>query len=288
MVASLLFSSYVYAEEADNEKQISIPDSFTMIEYDYETGEEKEVTYQTDTSLTDTSQFLSPVEPYSIIGDDEREPLDFPDSLPLSAIGKIYITGANGKHYVGTGFLVSDDLVLTAGHCLKNSEMGGNATGFEFKSGLYPNGAYRGSANAYRSYIPSQWENGYNSDWDWGLLRLDSPLGSSIGYLNCTTGPSTPTGRQCEIMGYPEDWVTGQYQGTTQVVGFGTIMASSQYKIFYDADTTGGMSGAPIFISNTPNMSVSGIHTNGTGLTQPFNSGVRITSAILTVISQKI
>lgn len=279
-ILSVVCSTTVYATEPTP--------SITMIEHNLSTGEVEETVYQNDTDLTDSSEFLNKCVPFTIIGDDDREPIDFPTSLPFSAIGKLSIIGPNGNTYGGTGFLVSDDLVLTAGHCLDGDDMGGHAVSITFRAGLNYNGTYLASANATESYLPSPWENERDMNWDWALLRLDKPIGASIGFLSLTVD-NAPVGKACEIYGYPVDWSGGPNYptGISQVTGFGHVIGSSQYRINYDADTEGGMSGAPIFIANGSSFHLSGIHTNGILANQSGNSGVRITSAILTVLNEK-
>lgn len=291
IVLSMFCSLNVFALEIDDMEEIGIPSNISMIEHNLITGEIEEKVYQENVNLTDTAMFLDPCMPSSIIGDDDREPIDYASGMPAAAIGKLLISGPNGKTYGGTGFLVADDLVLTAGHCLDSDIMGGHATSIVFKAGLNPDGTYIAAANAHESYLPAEWENNRNSDWDWALLRLDKSLGSTIGYINCRVETS-PTGKSCEIQGYAGDWSTGGNTGVTQVVGYGSVLAHTTYKMYYNADTYKGMSGAPVFIAYAYGeygalIGVSGIHTSGTNDTETRNSGTRITPSILTVISNK-
>lgn len=281
----------VYAVEIENMEEMGITPNILMIEHNLITGEVEERVYQENKNLTDTAMFLEPCMPFSIIGDDDREPVDFVSGMPAEAIGKLIISGPNGKTYGGTGFLVSDDLVLTAGHCLDSDEMGGHATSIVFKAGLDADGTYIASANAHESFLPAEWENNRNSDCDWALLRLDKSIGTTIGYINCRV-ENSPTGKMCEIQGYPVEWSTGGNTGVTQVVGYGRVLDNTSYKIFYNADTTGGMSGAPVIITYAYGeygalRGVSGIHTNGTSGSETRNSGTMITPSILTVIRNK-
>lgn len=218
IVLSMFCSLNVFAMEIGNMEEIGNPSNILMMEHNLITGEVEEKVYQEDTNLTDTAMFLEPCLPSSIIGDDDREPIDYASGLPATAIGKLIISAPNGKTYGGTGFLVSDDLVLTAGHCLDSDEMGGHASSIVFKAGLNPDGTYMASANAYESYLPAEWENNRNSNWDWALLRLDRSIGATIGYINCRV-ENSPTGKTCEIQGYPVEWSTGGNKGVTQVVG---------------------------------------------------------------------
>lgn len=285
LTLSMLFSSNVYAQNLENAIEIDTTETISMTKYDLVTGEIEEEVYQENKNLTDSSTFIPSCSTFSIIGDDEREPIDFASYYPYSAIGRLEITFPNGSGY-GTGFVVSNDLVLTAGHNVELKRMGGSATKLIFKAGLHIE-SYIASANATAIYIPTQWKQSEDPNWDWALLRLDKSIGSKTGCINCRV-EGNPNGMPCEVTGYAKDW----NPKTIQVTGFGRILDSTQYRLFHNADTEKGMSGAPIFIAyaigdGTASIAVSGIQTQGTGDDEPRNSGVRITTSLLTVLNSK-
>lgn len=273
----------VSAKGIEQNAESSMRAEFVMVESDFITGKVEKNIYQIDENLTDSSMFLTSHTPLSIIGEDDREPLDFPNEV----VGKLEITAPNGKKYEGTAFLVAEDLILTAGHCLYDYKMGGFATKMVFKAGLNYDGTYIASANATGSYLPLPWKEKRDSDWDWAILRLDKPIGATVGYEICRVDDN-PFGKPCEIVGYGVNYEPD----TVQLTGFGNILKYSQYRLYYDADTSGGMSGSPIYVvyghgDYGADIAVSGIHTNGTGEFETRNSGVRITPSLLTVLKNK-
>lgn len=279
----MLFSLSVLAHENESEENTNQESEIVMIEHNLITGEVEENGYPINEDLTDSSMFLTPIAPFSIIGEDNREPVDF----PIEVIGKLEITGRNGKSYGGTAFLVSDDLILTAGHCLDNDEMGGHATKLVFKAGLHYNGSYIASANATESYLPPQWEENRDPNWDWALLRLDKPIGATVGYETIRVN-EVPFGKACEIVGYDVNYSPKNIQ----LIGFGHVQGYEQFRLYYNADTEGGMSGSPIYIAYAQNdygtrFAISGIHTNGTSSSEARNSGVRITTSIINMLNYK-
>lgn len=293
IILSMLCSSSVYAKETKNEQFSENASDIVIVEHDLITGETEKKVYQDNKNLTDASMFLEPnvslpsalstSKSRTIIGEDDLQPAD----EPIPQIGRLSITGSNGSVYVGTGFLVSDNLVLTAGHCLINKDMG-KAVSIKFKAGLMFDGSYLASANATRCYLPSPWEDSFDSNWDWALLRLDKPLGSSLGYFNLKVA-SNPVGMSIDIPGYPAKYDTngtGVLNNQTLVYGWGNVTDCTAYRLLYTADTMGGMSGSPIMSFIGGDYCAYGIHTNGFVENQtPRNSGVRISTSIITVLN---
>lgn len=106
MILCVLFSVPVYAHEADMETEISNNSTDTVIEYNIATGEQKKITYEIDSSLTSTADFLAPISPQDIIGTDDREPLDTAIVPPFSCIGYMRMKKMEN------GIVVQDSLLL--------------------------------------------------------------------------------------------------------------------------------------------------------------------------------
>ncbi len=84
------------------------------------------------------------------------------------------------------------------------------------------------------------------------------------------------------INGYPGDKNNGKQQWAST----GTVTRSTPTKIYYANDTTGGMSGSPVWVKNNDTAWAIGIHTNGDSRPNPnSNSGTRISQDIFDLIT---
>lgn len=89
------------------------------------------------------------------------------------------MTFPNGKSYIGTGNLISNDTVLTAGHYIYSKSDGGWVT----KVAVYP--GYNGSiapfgvAYAKQMMSVSWWTTSTSYEYDIGAIKLGSTGGSS-------------------------------------------------------------------------------------------------------------
>lgn len=70
----MLFSLSVLAHENESEENTNQESEIVMIEHNLITGEVEENGYPINEDLTDSSMFLTPIAPFSIIGEDNREP----------------------------------------------------------------------------------------------------------------------------------------------------------------------------------------------------------------------
>lgn len=202
--------------------------------------------------------------PFKVIGQDDRQEVDNTSQYPYSAVCKLLIAfDQNGttKAYVGTGFLVSPDTVMTAAHCLfdHDSKLGwaksirvipGAA------SGLEPFGAVSESRNLY---VPKAWTTHQSTDYDFGLIKLSQPLGEKAGYLKLITFPDAFQ-KNLSLAGYP--FYTGEDPDTLrQYTAIGAALSKQGARtLLHNIDASSGQSGSPIFNSNNE---VGAIHTFG-------------------------
>ena len=123
----------------------------------------------------------------------------------------------------------------------------------------------------------------YNDFWlDWGLVKLDKPLGDRTGWFGLTwrSGDYQDTG--VELRGYPYDKAPGELWGMG-----GTVAESRGNQLCYSMDTYPAQSGSPLYMSD--GTLAIGIHAYGTvrGQQQPerkcpqeYNAGTRITKGL--------
>lgn len=192
----------------------------------------------------------------SIIGgSDERKKITNTTSVPYYGIAYLSITMEDGTSYRGTGFMISPNTMLTAGHCLKKTSTKAKSVT------VYPgrNGTSKPiTAKMTKYYVDTKY-TGSEVEWDYGIIVLDSNVGNTTGWfgLHGTSGSSIGT-TNIKVTGYPSD-LAGYYMWTCD----GTVSNISTNRFKHTADTAGGESGSPTYFYNGSygNQAV-GIHTH--------------------------
>jgi putative chitinase len=210
--------------------------------------------------------------PFSVIGSDARVVIPITTSFPARAIVQIAFRRAPGAPLQGcTGAMVSRDVVLTAGHCVHG---GGRGEVWHHDFVVVPgrNAAMApfGSCRATRLFSVRGWVEAETSDearlHDLGAIRLDCGVGEqtgwfAVGLLQEATPPLPAT-----IYGYPCDKTPVGRQWRSD----GAIEILTPTKVFYQNDTYGCMSGAPV-LSGAADRVVA-VHTNGLHGSAPWSS----------------
>jgi V8-like Glu-specific endopeptidase len=210
----------------------------------------------------------------SVIGADTRVKITNVTVYPWRTVCKLYMRFPNGKNYIGSGILVANKYILTAGHCIHSRADGGWATRVEVVPGQ--RGSYRpyGSALATRLRSYTGWTSSSNTNFDLALVTLNRTIGNSTGWLGYAAY-STINGLNAQTAGYPGD----RDGGVNMYYTYGPITSSNAWKGFYKFDTAGGQSGSGVWriTGSGSNLKryVFVIHT--TGYTT-YNGGTRITT----------
>jgi V8-like Glu-specific endopeptidase len=193
------------------------------------------------------------------------------------------MVGPSGAGAIGTGWFIGPKTVATAGHCVFSHEFfGGWASSIEVIPGLL--GAGSGSDTKPYGSVVSQnfssvdrWTDAGDPDFDMGCIHLEESKGEDVGWF--ALGALTPeelTDFLVNISGYPAD----RGGGSEQYHSKNRVLRVTERRIFYEVDTFGGQSGAPVWIHETedaPPLAV-GIHAYGTGGT-PADFGITANSA---------
>ncbi len=207
-----------------------------------------------------------------IIDTDDRTEVKNTKIFPYSAIVHLEIFfGLNV--YRGTGFLIADDVVVTAAHCLYSEEYGW-ATNVTVRPGR--NGALIpfGLATSKSVAVSKEYYANFDSNYDWGAIRVHKSFVGEPGAFNLKVFENTGSVINARISGYPAEVASKKLSTTKQYEMSGTVIPLGDYRFFYTIDSSGGQSGAPILNENNE---VIGIHTSGSDL---MNSGVRITPQV--------
>jgi glutamyl endopeptidase len=185
-----------------------------------------------------------------------------------------------------TGFMLSRDVVVTAGHCVYR---GGWVTSYRATPGK--NGDYEpwGSCSGGIHDVWTNWDwlSTGSPDHDYGLVKLTCDVGNTVGWFGWWyhTGENL-VNQYFFVEGYPGD----KPYGTLWWAG-GTIAAQTATRLSYWIETADGQSGAPVYHwdSVTPGLCggwcVTGIATNGAAFPGATNSGIRFNPDVMSFIN---
>lgn len=214
-----------------------------------------------------------------VLENDDRFPV-YAQAYPYRATARITY---NGNSYC-TGWLVSKDTLVTAGHCIHGGGPN-NSWLTQGKLRVYPGFAdgYApfGSCGVRETYASYAWVTQASSDADVGIIKLNCSIGNSTGYFSyaVTTPNSTDL---LTISGYPADKAGGNEQWASH----GNLLFATPGKLYYDNDTYSGMSGSPVWLENGAAIAEAvALHTNTASTnTGDANAGTRISQAVFDLI----
>ena len=187
-----------------------------------------------------------PVDPLVVFGADDR--WSFKDSAwPWGLVGKIFTSSG----WTGSGVLVGERLVVTAGHVVPWADVAAGSWWMKFVPAYYDGSSLYGAG--VESYVSDA--KGFNVSsvvgYDWAILRLYNPLGSSLGYFGFNGYSSGWNGLNVwSGIGYPGAIASGQrpaYQGGYSIIDVDSDSNGGKEIESRSADLTSGNSGGPIF-----------------------------------------
>lgn len=195
-----------------------------------------------------------------VIGDDDRTVVPDTRLPPWRFTCALRIKSGSGRRYVGTGWFIGPKTLVTAGHCVYIHDEGGWVESIEVIPAL--NGASRpfGSAVARSFRAVAEWTDHRNSDFDYGAIILDTPLGARTGWFGfAALEEARLFSVDINISGYPAD----REQASRQFFHARKITRASSRKLYYEVDTYGGQSGSATFLNLNSERVAVGIHTTG-------------------------
>jgi glutamyl endopeptidase len=226
----------------------------------------------------------------SIIGPtDERIRILDTELAPWRMICALRMQGPAGAGAIGTGWLVGPRTIVTAGHCVFSTQFfGGWASTIEVSPGRngieFPHRTFRST----RFSSLDRWVEHEDPDFDIGCIHLSEPIGEALGWFAVAAlSPEELEGYLVNVSGYPAD----RGRGTEQYHHKNRVLRVTERRVFYDVDTYGGQSGAPVWIHEhdaAPPIAV-GIHAYGIGGSPAgleANSAPRIIPEVLDQIRQ--
>jgi glutamyl endopeptidase len=181
----------------------------------------------------------------TVIGKDDRARILETSKLPWRMVCALDIESPYGS-FNGTGWFVGPKTLITAGHCVCEKDiMGGWAQKITVSPGR--NGTERpyGSAVATKFTSLDRWVQDQDPDFDVGCIHLDQPLGATTGFFSIGALPDDDLKNALvNISGYPAD----KADGSEQWFHANHVTRVGPRRVFYEVDTFGGQSGAPVWI----------------------------------------
>lgn len=214
----------------------------------------------------------------SIIGDDDR----IEDNIHSAICTIETIDPKTNKHYIGTGFVASNNSILTAAHVVSGYKI--SAITFYDSNGNKK--SFKPTVVDYS--VPVNYENDKNENFDYALIKVSNNLSAyNSFYLGYALQRAIDTNANVYVTGYQAE--------DHQIIerGIGRLdSTSNHYKLYYTCDTVSGVSGSPVYADLIYNgkhyYTVVGIHTNGDPAENPqdrvHNSGVRMCPNITNLI----
>ena len=157
-----------------------------------------------------------------------------------------------------SGFLVSQDLIVTAGHCIKNAtELADTRFVFGFKminkkkarTTISNSDIYKGKKIIGRKQDPGKGS-------DWCIVKLDRPVEDHSHFENIRNSGMIPDSAKVHVIGHPVG-LPLKYAG-----GAGVRDNQNKSYVVCNLDTYGGNSGSPVINDVGPN-EVEGILVRG-------------------------
>lgn len=226
----------------------------------------------------------------SLIAADDRQRVLDTDLTPWRMICALHMRSAAGVEATATGWLAGPRTIITAGHHVHNRDFfDGWADSIEVSAGRNRSALPFSQFTATHFAACDRWVESADPDFDIGCIQLDLPLGDLTGWFGLASpAPSELETALVNVGGYPAD----RGDGTEQYFHANRVLHVGDRRIYYDIDTFGSQSGAPVWIHRTPSAPpvVIALQANGTvggpfDLGSTANSTPRITPEIFDMIN---
>ncbi len=181
----------------------------------------------------------------TIFPPDNRTKVTETTVYPWTTICKLYITAEDDTNWIGSGAIIDEFFVLTAGHNVYLHDNGGWAKEIKVVPGK--DDTYEPYGYAFSTYVQSYegWIDSEMDEHDWAVLTLDRNIGNSTGWMGIKTDSySDPmyTG-DLHTAGYPGDLSGGEEMYQTS----GSGDSADEYNHYYWLDAMSGQSGSPVW-----------------------------------------
>jgi len=164
--------------------------AYNIVSYDVSSHSQLNLNYVTSSATSGSSSpLVSPINWTDVVTTTRTLIPNTTSFLPYKATTRIY-GSSNAGAWVGSGFMVAPNIMITAGHCVynDNSNDGLNNPTFASYFRIYPgqNGAATpyGTTYAKRIYISKEYYlNSTGYDYDLAIVKTTTSIGNSCGYF---------------------------------------------------------------------------------------------------------
>ncbi len=224
--------------------------------------------------------------PEDMIGVDTRSRVTATEGYPWHTVGYVLNTYASDNRFRGTGFIVSPYMVLTNGHMIYSKDEGGYAKKVDFSPAQRQRFEGGEVIRPYGTHPASSWQtneryidaltndSSAQFNYDYAAVFFDTPF-SSVGintYMPLVFDAAAAG--TIDLAGYPAA-VQGEGNSLAMWHSSGIVLSEADLIIYYDADTSGGNSGSPIwqYFPDPALIRVIAVHAFGA---VRFNGGPRL------------
>lgn len=207
-----------------------------------------------------------------IVGQDDRYEITNVNQYPYRTMTFLRVEYPDGYSAVGSGVMVGNRTVLTAGHVVNSA-----SHGWADEITVYPGGINLRYDQTVTSDVacPTQWASTHAVEYDYGIINLEETM--SVGYLNLSAlSDSQLAWKNIDIYGFPGDVM----QQGTMWGAQGSVLSVESLVFLHDADTMGGSSGSPVLDENN---TVIGVHSGGDNA--DHNRALRVTNTVIAYVN---
>jgi len=195
-----------------------------------------------------------------VVGTDDRVRVTTDtESYPWNTVGYIGNTYPSGNPYRGSGAIVTPYMVLTAGHMVYSVGEGGYVSELYFAPGQRQMSEGGAVTRPYGQFAAHHWETNSNYidalktkptdqfKYDYAAVFFTTPF-TSVGITSMPVvfDVAPPINDVINLAGYPGS-VQGETNSQAMWKSSGDVTSVTDRILYYDADTTGGNSGGPVW-----------------------------------------
>ena len=191
--------------------------------------------------------------PENIIGTNDFEKMrDLPrnsqDYQLGTKVGWFFIASRNNPNrgWICTGFLVGPDLFMTNHHCIHDTFGLLPITGARIYMDYYQERNVDPTFGGVTARVTEILR--MDARKDYALLRLDSPIGNTYGWLELDAETRPNTSQSVKLISHPDGRSKEIVRRNSEIVNPSDYNVNVPHLLGYLADSEGGSSGSPVFL----------------------------------------